>query len=361
MGTDPGSGRSGRGPVWNLSDGRGIGGTALPEAHRDEWDAPCEPVRRSLSLALWHVDPLDDLFDASKRLPLFRDARATVGGRQTRNGRPHTVAARRRQIEKGLHDLDSDIVVLVGAPRRRDQLQRLFDTAAPGTWICRSVPRQSGLAMAFRVDRRRFREPPAWLQKTQKIDQHDARTPRSERDLAPLLARVVPTVAGRFRLLAMHVDGRAAPGGVGQGTARDRLIARCRRMRACHLETCLTGELAEMPLLVCGAIEGTAAPAPRREAVETLMGSVWQPELILGNALFDGFPPPSQTVRGSAASGTDGVSLLRPSGYLLYSRNAGRWVCDATVRRQTGDGLSYDDISAHLPVTARILLPGAAD
>ena len=84
------------------------------------------------------------------------------------------------------------------------------------------------------------------------------------------------------------------------GANRMKLLAQCRRFRQLFLDAYLSdAAIRGVPLLVCGDINDgpgfdTSEMRLKASAVETLMGSVWRPELCLGNALFDALPVKDQ-------------------------------------------------------------------
>ena len=181
------------------------------------------PPRSGLRMALWSLDPLAELFDPSADAPIYRDGAARVGGRLGRDGTPTTVRLRREQIARGLHDLDADIIVLTGAPRRQDQLQRLFDTAAPGRWLCRGQPDESAIAIALRIDGRRFDPNPLRLidagenggSETGGCGAALAAVGVSGGGPVPLLAEIRPATGQPFRLVAFHIDPACVPEDIG--------------------------------------------------------------------------------------------------------------------------------------------------
>ncbi|MEE4209019.1 MAG: hypothetical protein V2I43_07125, partial [Parvularcula sp.] len=124
---------------------------------------------------------------------------------------------------------------------------------------------------------------------------------------------------------------------------------------------------AAIPLVVCGDVNDgpgfdTSEMRLKASGVETLMGSVWKPELVLGNAIFD-------TLSSREQDRLDFDDLSTTSfpdpifadtfhrvwiDHVLYTRNAPRgWVSEAAILRAFGD-LPYWRVSDHAPVVATV-------
>ncbi len=96
------------------------------------------------------------------------------------------------------------------------------------------------------------------------------------------------------------------------------------------------------------------------------MGPVWRPSLVLGNALYDRLDAAAQAAgdlsRLWTAIDEAGAGPRRAlADHILYSRRQRDWVRGAAIRRLTRDGLSYSEISAHAPLTVRVVPPPATD
>lgn len=366
-----------------------------------------------MKIAVWNLEWLNDMVttDADGRAVLKPgDARVRGPKPPWQNENP-TVADRSALIAKGLADLDADLIVVVEGPNLGAELQAIFDALAPGNWQCHvqrsrylSRPGPDGrrlgssqcLGLALRLDRGAFADPPAQIWDSEDPDSgaiHAASEPffldveengifewfRYER--RPLYAEIRPASGQPFRILGLHLKSK----GIFQAyewskwwqmadANRRRLLAQCRHLRAHFLDPYLTNpETADIPLVVCGDINDgpgfdTSEMRLLASGVETIMGSVWQPRLTLGNALFDNLD--ADDARALDFAGLSTTRFPDPIfndthhrvwiDHILYSRNAAPgWIGDAQIPRETAEGLEYWKISDHFPVTAMVDLPPA--
>lgn len=101
--------------------------------------------------------------------------------------------------------------------------------------------------------------------------------------------------------------------------------------------------------------------------VETLMGSIWKPDLSLGNALFDALSDRDRarldfsevtTTRFADPIFNDTYHRVMID-HILYSRGTPGWVAPAEVPRETAAGTAYWRSSDHFPVVAEVTPPNA--
>jgi len=129
----------------------------------------------------------------------------------------------------------------------------------------------------------------------------------------------------------------------------------------------------ETPLIVCGDINDgpgfdTSEMRLKASGVETIMGTPWKPDLVLGNAVFDTLPEDRRARLDFEGLST--TSFADPIfnrtyhrvwiDHILYTRNGpSDWVRDAAIERVIPGGggaadLPYWRISDHFPVTAMV-------
>ena len=404
-------GLSKRGPLSGLCRNRpdtdfGSGGHITEPWPKDPVDF--KPIlRHGLKLVSWNMDWFADLFaeDEDGR-PVLKPEDMVVRGPSPLNrpGAAPTVAHRLRLMKKAIVDLDPDVVLVLEGPNRTEALQHFFDLVGHGEWVCH-VQRSSYLhlpqgpvretrrcvGLAVRTDTGRFAPQPLTI--------HDTADPasgvihratesffaESSRDLAtewfrfetrPLYVEIYPQAGVPFRLLGVHLKSRGFFGGfewsrwlVQAEASRARFTALAYRLRQQFLDIYLSDRATRgIPLIVAGGVnEGPGAqvcdPRGQLTASEILMGSVWAPELALGNALF------AATGREYSERDTfenlwtmrfpDPIShrVQHPAwvDHILYSRNApAGWCAGASIPRATLGGIPYDAISDHFPVTTRI-------
>lgn len=373
-------------------------------------------LRHGLKLVSWNMDWLADLYAESEDGALeFKPDDMSVRGPSplSQPGAAPTVAHRLRLLKKAIVDLEPDIILVLEGPRRSIALQRFFERLDHGAWICQVQPsryadvpgrvvqeRQRCLGLALRTDTSRFAadamtvfdvEDPATgplHAATEPFFVAHSRNAAAEWfhfDTRPLYAEIRPHLGTPFRLLGVHLASRGFFGGydwsrwlVEAEANRARFMALAHRLRREFLDAYLCDPATrEVPLLVAGGLNegpGSAVCDPRGQlcAAEILMGSVWAPDLALGNALFDAAGAPY-----SSDGAFDGLWTMRfPDpiservrhrawvDHVLYTRNApAGWCAGATIPRTTLGGIAYESISDHLPVTVRIdpsLVPSPA-
>jgi hypothetical protein len=397
---------NGRPPMNRPDTDFGSGGHITHPWPKDPVDY--EPkLRHGLKFVAWNMDWFADLFAEGEDCTLeFKPEDMSVRGPSplSNPGTAPTVAHRLRLMKKAVIDLDPDIILVLEGPRQSAALQRFFERMDHGAWACHvqqsryaDVPggvvreRQRCLGLAVRTDTSRFA--------ADAVTAFDVEDPASgplhaatepfflahgrngaagwfHFETRPLYAEIRPHLGAPFRLLGLHLSSRGFFGGydwsrwlVEAEANRMRFMALAHRVRHRFLDAYLSDPATcGVPLLVAGGLnEGPGAmvcdPRGRLCAAEVLMGSVWAPDLALGNALFDAagaaytsegafdefwtmrFPDPI----------SDRVRHRAWVDHVLYTRNApDGWCAGATIPRTTLGGIAYESISDHFPVTARI-------
>jgi endonuclease/exonuclease/phosphatase family metal-dependent hydrolase len=364
-----------------------------------------------IAVGVWNMEWLNDLFVSGDGPAAFKSDQSQVRGPEifTLQGpRKPTVGERKEKLRAGISDLDLDLLVVVEGPNRGVELRLLFDELAPGTWQTflqesktQSRPdshhlfsSQQNIGIALRLDRGRFADQPLRVFDAMEpnsglihsasepffFDTGDDKVPEWFRyERRPLYVEVALADGAAFRVLGLHLKSKGIFSAYEWSrwwamadANRERLLAQCRHLREEFLDRYLTDEeTREIPLLVCGDINdgpGFDASEAKLKAsgVETLMGSVWKPELTLRNALFDSLSANERDrIDLSSLSTTRFPDPIFNDTYhyvwidhILYSqsRRLGQWVKDANIKKRLDDSTYYYRISDHYPIIAQVSL-----
>jgi exonuclease III len=153
---------------------------------------------------------------------------------------------------------------------------------------------------------------------------------------------------------------------------RKKIVAQCTQLRQEFVDYYLTdASTKNIPLIICGDInDGPGHDASERRlnasGVETLMGTVWKPNLCLGNVLYDALDVDKRWEIDFSSIHT--TSFRDPIfhtyrkvwiDHILYSRNHPElWIDNAKVHNimPNGDMIweKYKFASDHFPVTVEI-------
>lgn len=357
-----------------------------------------------MKLAVWNMEWLNDLVDSGAGA-VKPDDETVRGPKPPWQKANPTVAERIALLREGLADLDPDILLIVEGPDRTEDMKVLMAELSDAEWAVsmqrtryllspEGTRRQTStqcVGIALRTDRGVFADPPMTVADVEDPAAgliHDATEPffldlgqdkipewfRYER--RPLWATIHPAEGADFNILGLHLKSK----GVFKAyewsrwwemadANRMRLLAQCRHLREAFLDAYLSDPDA-LPLVVAGDINDgpgfdTSEMRLNASGVETLMGSVWKPELCLGNALFDSLSEKSRarldftdvtTTRFADPIFNDTHHKVMID-HILYSRGASGWVSSAEVRRETAGGTEFWKISDHFPVVATIKPP----
>ena len=153
---------------------------------------------------------------------------------------------------------------------------------------------------------------------------------------------------------------------------RKKILAQAAYIHDMFIEPYLTDKKTkQIPLIVCGDInDGPGLDASERRlfgsGIERLMGSIWQPELCLGNSLFDSMKPKEKKGLNFSIYTTSYRDPIFNNVYqeewidhLLYSRTSQNWVQSAKVNLKMPDGTKiwkkYKNASDHYPVSCQVV------
>lgn len=344
-----------------------------------------------LRLLVWNMEWMNDLFGANDAPAAFKPDDAKP--QHSRDG--VTVKMRREHLSGVINELSPDVVVVVEGPNRDSELQLFFDTDVTGDWQVASQHSRGTqeVGIAVRTDEGKFQTPAFTQFDTQNIaafapffHDSDGDGVREEHDFTryPLYAEVQMRSGERFRLLGLHLKSK------GIFTAlewsawwqkadanRRRLLAQATQLRVEFLDAYLReDETKNVPLIVCGDInDGPGFDASERKflgsAVERLMGTVWHPRSVLGNALFDTLP---EQDKAELDFGHRDLYTARFSDpifnftfhnvwidHVLYTRNHEEgWVSSAHIHHSLPSGEriweKYPHASDHRPITVNVSL-----
>lgn len=343
----------------------------------------------AIKFTLWNVEWFNELFTGNP--PQFHDD--DHKGYMTR----HPIGKRRTDLAGVINDLDSDVWVMVEGPNQSEELQLFFDQPeVNGTWHC--VVQPSGaqsVGIAVRTDGGKFAANPVdWhdIQNSVTAQKLKVATDPFEMDTdadgvkevhkferRPLYASVNTQDGKEFRVIGLHLKSKGIFNSLewskwwskADGN-RKRIVAQCFQLRCCFLDDYLAEDATkDIPLIVCGDINDgpgmdTSEMRLQSSGIESLMGSIWRPELCLGNVMFDTLDDDDQKEHDFSdfytASFADPIfnRTYRKSwiDHILYSRTGTPWITNGDIRTRMSSGNPiYRDFPAssdHMPVTCVI-------
>ncbi len=355
-----------------------------------------------INLAVWNMEWMNDLFTDGPAF--YPDDKPVRGPNPGKRDKP-TVIQRRAALSGVIDELDIDVLVVVEGPNKADELQLFFDTDVAGDWTCDVQPTKGssqivGIAVRNSSDKfadtavERFHIGAGQGGEGSRLS--EATTPflldsdddeiqeQYKFERLPLYGQVNTRDGKRFRVLGLHLKSKGIFDSLEWSkwwskadANRKKIIAQCKQLRMGFLDYYLTDSGSrEIPLVVCGDInDGPGMDASERRldtsGIEQLMGSVWKPQLGLGNALFDALDSEDQWAVNLESIYT--TSFRDPIfetyrkvwiDHILYSLNKPRgWIANAVPRRAfAGDQPNttsmiwqkYPHASDHFPVTAQI-------
>jgi len=330
---------------------------------------------------------MNDLFVSNAQPADFRPDNDDVG----REGAVVTVRERRDDLSGVLNELKPDAVVVVEGPNRDEELQLFFDVDVNGDWKTK-VQHTSGstqdVGIAVRVDLGKFEDPPFDPTDTNNMPAFDPFNADTDGDgieenhkfeRRPLYVEVKPQGGKPFRILGLHLKSKLVYGAYEWSkwwqladANRKKLLAQTTQLRLKFLDPFLTqNATSDVPLIVCGDVnDGPGMDASEKRlfgsAMERLMGTVWKPDLCLGNALFD-------ALKSKQKAALDFSSIVTASfkdpifdwkwqrvwlDHVLYSRSQGQWVTNAKIHEVMAGGqkiwAKYRHSSDHFPISVKV-------
>jgi hypothetical protein len=260
-----------------------------------------------LKLLLWNMEWMNDLFGPNDQPPAFKPD----GAKPTHHPQA-TVLQRRQHLSGVLNELTPDIVVVVEGPNRTGELQLFFDEDVEGTWkteVQYSKGQSQNIGIGVRLDQGKFNDPASKFTDTNNIEafgnflvdtDDDEIEEQYKFERRPLYVEINPLTGKSFRILGLHLKSKGIFAAYEWSkwwqmadANRRKILSQATQLRLHFLDPYLTSpETKNIPLIVCGDInDGPGLDASEKRllgsGVERLMGTMWKPNLCLGNALFD--------------------------------------------------------------------------
>jgi endonuclease/exonuclease/phosphatase family metal-dependent hydrolase len=345
----------------------------------------------TLKLLLWNVEWMNDLFDTNGN---FRPDTAVP-----QHSPGTTVRTRRNHLSGVITEVDPDMVIIVEGPNSDRELKLFFDNDISGTWITKVQPTSGSsqlVGCAIRTDRGKFdaANPFTFFDTVHKdnfpefqpfdIDtEDDGVIERYRFERSPLYVEVHTAGGNAVRFLGLHLKSKGIFDAYEWSkwwevadANRRKLLAQATQIRLQFLNKYLTNTATkDIPLIVCGDInDGPGMDVSEKRllgsGIERLMGTVWHPQLCLGNALFD-YCVSAADQRNLRFEKIYTTSFSDPIfnnvwhkewiDHVLYSRNRPLpWVTSAKIIIEMADGQKiwekYKFASDHMPVQVEISL-----
>lgn len=345
----------------------------------------------TLRFAVWNMEWMNDLFGPNDEPPAFR-----ADDDHPFHNQGATIRARRDDLAGVLSEVDPEVLVVVEGPNRAGELQLFFDEDVDGEWtiqVQHSKGQSQNIGIAVRTDTGKFDDPPFKYFDTANLEAFDPFAVDTDDDeidenyhfeRRPLYVEIHPVEGPVFRVLGLHLKSKGifkayewSRWWAHADANRRKILAQVTQLRLRFLAPYFADpQTAGIPLIVCGDInDGPGLDASEKRlfgsAVERLMGTVWRPDLILRNALFDTLDQRDQDELNFEDLST--TSFKDPIfnnvwhrvwiDHVLYSTNApADWVSEAEIHYLMADERpiweAFPHASDHFPVSVRVDLEG---
>lgn len=341
----------------------------------------------NLKFVLWNVEWMNDLFTKDEQAVQF-----LPDGEKTAHSSA-TAKQRRDDLSAVLRELNPDVAVIIEGPSRREELQLFFDSIGQGSWIAdlQASPGQTqNIGIAVRIDTGKFKDPALRRIETKDdsrfnpflVDTDNDEIKEQHRfERRPLYAEISPAQGVAFRVLGLHLKSKGIFDAYEWSkwwemadANRKKILGQATHIHDSFIMPYLTDkETKNIPLIVCGDInDGPGLDASEKRlhgsGIERLMGTIWQPEKCLGNALFDALKPKEQKALDFSKIYTtsykdpifNNVYQKDWIDHILYSKSPlSNWVSGAKVNRILPSGASigtkYRHSSDHYPVSVEVV------
>jgi len=329
----------------------------------------------SVKLTCWNIEWMNDLFD--KNGDFHPDDHKPQHSKST------TVRERRNQIAGVLSEIDSDVIVVIEGPNRTKELQAFFDTDVNGSWSTHIQTTKGStqcIGIAIRTDTNKF-DPaePVKNFNTQNEERFGEFHLDNERDgiteiykfeRRPLYSEITLASGKKFRVLGLHLKSKGIFNSLEWSRWWEKSLSNRRKIfaSAVHLREhfiepyLLDPQTKDIPLIVCGDInDGPGFDTSERKitgsSVEKLMGDIWKPEFILGNAIYD----TEQSLELSTTLFSDPIFNNTYHrvwiDHILYTKNVSNYVSNGRIIKDMTAGKIwkiYPHASDHQPVCVDI-------
>lgn len=324
---------------------------------------------------------MNDLFDG--------DGNFHPNDHAPHHARSTTVIKRRRDLAGVIDEIQPEVVVIVEGPNKTSELQLFFDSDVTGQWttyIQGTKGSTQCLGIAVRLDTNKFDAAnPLKTFDTANMATFDSFELDNERDgiteiykfeRRPLYAEIKLQNGERFRVFGLHLKSKGIFDLLEWSkwwdkslSNRRKILASSTYLRSDFIEPYLKeDETKNIPLIVCGDInDGPGFDTSERKimgsGIERLMGSIWDPSTILGNAIYD----TEQSLDISTTRFSDPIFNFNYKyhyvwiDHILYSNNKQNWTSNGQIHKQMNGGKiwsEYPDASDHQPLSVDITLEG---
>jgi endonuclease/exonuclease/phosphatase family metal-dependent hydrolase len=332
---------------------------------------------------VWNMEWMNDLFGPNDLPPAFK-----ADQDKPFHAPGSTVKQRRDDLSGVLNEIEPDVVVVVEGPNRAGELELFFDQDVAGDWVVQVQPskgQSQNVGIAVRTDQGKFQNPPLKYFDTNNLEVFDPFLVDTDGDeiqenykfeRRPLYVELNPTGGDRFRILGLHLKSKGVFNAYEwskwwqkSDANRRKILAQATELRSGFLEPYLeANETKNVPIVLCGDInDGPGLDASEKRlfgsGVERLMGTVWNPDMCLRNALFETLSLKDQSeldfTRLSTTSFKDPIfnnvwQRVWIDHVLYPEQGRGQWVKDAKIWKDMAGGqkiwAKYKHASDHFPV-----------